>query len=599
MKRLAAFAILFLMVALSPARAQNGTDDQYIIIYSYIQQADSLYGSGQPRDALKEYAEAQGELQRFQKVYPDWNPNIVNYRLNYLAEKVTELTPQAAVIRPGAPATNAVPAPGADFESQLSALQAQVQNLSANNTTLEAKLKEALSAQPTMIDSRELAKAQDQIRELMKENDLIKTSLAQSHAEKITVVDTNALAQARAELAGLNKKLSDESARADKLADENQALQSRVKDFLASSGAMDALRAENALLKKQLAEAQLAATNQPALAALTNELAQSQWQISMLQSNAVVGGLEKTALEQRVQQLQAATNPPVAPPAQVENEARIRELTQERDDLLAKLDAANKQLYGSRQDVAAQISQLTDQINTLRARLSVDEAPSVPYQPEELALLNQPKPLAANPDAEKKSIAQMPAGTATLVASAQSHFAARQYDRAEDDYLQILQHDQNNGLVLANLATIELQQDKLDDAEKHITAALAQSPDDAYNLSIFGYLKFRQEKYDDALDILSRAAKLDPQNPEIQNYLGVTLGHKGLHTQAEAALRKAIQLDPNYAAAHNNLAVIYLNEQPPLIELARWHYQKALDAGQPRNPDLEKELSDKGAPVNP
>jgi len=173
MKRLAAFAILFLMVALSPARAQNGTDDQYIIIYSYIQQADSLYGSGQPRDALKEYAEAQGELQRFQKVYPDWNPNIVNYRLNYLAEKVTELTPQAAVIRPGAPATNAVPAPGADFESQLSALQAQVQNLSANNTTLEAKLKEALSAQPTMIDSRELAKAQDQIRELMKENDLI------------------------------------------------------------------------------------------------------------------------------------------------------------------------------------------------------------------------------------------------------------------------------------------------------------------------------------------------------------------------------------------------------------------------------------------
>ena len=60
--------------------------------------------------------------------------------------------------------------------------------------------------------------------------------------------------------------------------------------------------------------------------------------------------------------------------------------------------------------------------------------------------------------------------------------------------------------------------------------------------------------------------------------------------QAETALRKAIQLDPNYAAAHNNLAVIYLSQQPPLVELARWHYQKALDAGQPRNPDLEKAL---------
>ena len=122
---------------------------------------------------------------------------------------------------------------------------------------------------------------------------------------------------------------------------------------------------------------------------------------------------------------------------------------------------------------------------------------------------------------------------------------------------------------------------------------------DAYNLSIFGYLKFRQEKFDDALDALSRAAMLDPQNPQIQNYLGVTLSHKGLRAQAETALRKAIELDPNYGAAHNNLAVIYLNEQPPLVELARWHYQKALDDGQPPNPDLEKLLAEKGAPVNP
>ena len=76
---------------------------------------------------------------------------------------------------------------------------------------------------------------------------------------------------------------------------------------------------------------------------------------------------------------------------------------------------------------------------------------------------------------------------------------------------------------------------------------------------------------------------------------------KGLRAQAETALRKAIQLDPNYGAAHNNLAVIYLSQQPPLVELARWHYQKALDAGQPHNPDLEKMLDAKGAPatVNP
>ena len=63
-------------------------------------------------------------------------------------------------------------------------------------------------------------------------------------------------------------------------------------------------------------------------------------------------------------------------------------------------------------------------------------------------------------------------------------------------------------------------------------------------------------------------------------------------------MRKALELDPDYGAAHNNLAVIYLNEDPPLVELARWHYQKALDDGQPRNPDLEKLLAQKGAPVS-
>ena len=55
-------------------------------------------------------------------------------------------------------------------------------------------------------------------------------------------------------------------------------------------------------------------------------------------------------------------------------------------------------------------------------------------------------------------------------------------------------------------------------------------------------------------------------------------------------MRKAIQLDPGTANAHNNLAVIYITQRPPLVELARWHYQKALAAGYPPNPDLEKML---------
>jgi Flp pilus assembly protein TadD len=290
-----------------------------------------------------------------------------------------------------------------------------------------------------------------------------------------------------------------------------------------------------------------------------------QAQVASLQSEIQTGALEKLALENRISQLQSAA---ASAPAQPDNDARI--------------------------------SELTGEVSTLRARLAIDEAQAVPYTPDETALLKQPEPQpAVNSDAAKKSINELPAGSAELVAEAQKYFAAKQYDKAEDDYQKILQHDANNALVLGNLAAIELQQGKLDDAEAHIKSALAQNPDDSYNLSILGYLKFQQQKYDDAFDALSRAAKLDPQNAEIENYLGVTLSHKGLQAQAETALRKALEFDPNYAAAHNNLAVIYISEQPPSPALARFHYQKALDAGQPRNPGLEKMLADKGAPVNP
>jgi len=37
--------------------------------------------------------------------------------------------------------------------------------------------------------------------------------------------------------------------------------------------------------------------------------------------------------------------------------------------------------------------------------------------------------------------------------------------------------------------------------------------------------------------------------------------------------------------------VIYLTQNPPLPQLARWHYQKALDLGAPPDPDVEKSLA--------
>jgi hypothetical protein len=374
MKRLVALLILFLAALLPSARAQQGPDDQYIIIYTLMQQADSLDSSGQPRQALAQYVQVQGELQKFQKIYPDWNPRIVSFRLNYLAEKIAEVTAKLPVAPPSGAPPPASPAPGAappstsnaDLEAQLGALHEQMQKLQADNTTLQAKLQEALAAQPAAIDSRELTRARETIRSLMKENDLLKVSLAQGKTGEAAGgagAESDALKLAQAALAEANQALAEQTARAGKLALENQALQSRVQALLAGPEAMAALREENALLKKQLADLKPAATNLAEAAQLNAELDGARKQIAVLQSAAEVGFLERAALENRVRQLQiAAVNsaPAAPPPNQAENEARIRALTQERNDLLAKLGEANQELYGRRkQDAVARINVLT------------------------------------------------------------------------------------------------------------------------------------------------------------------------------------------------------------------------------------------------
>jgi len=588
-------ATAFLISLLPSARAQESADEKYIAIYGVVQQAENLAGTGEPRQALASLTDAQAQLQQFQKVYPDWNPGIINYRLNDLAQKIAGLKAQVAAASapasPVAPAAGLSAAEAAKLSAQAEQLRAALATAQSENQTLQAKLKEALAAQPAAIDAGELVKAQEQIRSLLKENDLLKARESLP-PEKNAAMDTNGIAQLRQQLAGALDKYSEEQTRAEKLVAENTALQRDLKQAGGTdAAALELLRSENGRLQSQLAALSAAANDAAAAKGVADKLKEARTQIATLQTAATVASLEKGALENKVKQLSAE----VAQLRAANYEGRIRDLTEQRDELAKQLAAAGKNAARRKgADADAQLAALNDEMKALRARVAVDEAKPVPYTPEELALFRQSAP---NPEPINRSIHELPSGTAELVASAQQHFSRHEFDQAEADYRKILERDQNNGLALANLATIELQEDKLAAAEKHITVALAQSPDDAYNLSTLGYLKFRQEKYDDALDVLSRAVKLDPNNPEIQNYLGVTLSHKGLRVQAETALRKAVEINPLYAPAHNNLAVIYLNQTPPMPLLARWHYEKAIAAGQPRNPGLEKLLAEKGAPV--
>ncbi|MEI6392932.1 MAG: hypothetical protein WCT12_17740 [Verrucomicrobiota bacterium] len=747
MKRIS--IILALLAVLSGARAE-GPDDQYILIYNLIQEADSLGNANQPGRALTKYLEAQTSLQRLQKGYADWNPKVVNFRMNYLATKVAamaervppppapvprSLTTQSTAAPDASLAQPAQPPPLNDWGNQLRALENQVRRLGEDKVSIEAKLKEALAAQPARSDPRELGKAEDRIKGLLKENDLLRVGLEQERAKPVPTSDKQALGDAqqaltkakrslaeqtrkaealekestalqiklnklppsssntdriettRKELEIANRKLTEQTKLASELAQEKEATQSRLKALKADSDAATLLRAENKVLKKQFAELK-AAPRAAKSGTESRQLALAQAQIATLESDKEILRIEKITLESRVKQLsvttasataaapsaksenksrvkklqqerddlkkqldalakemksdraaastaapppgkpeeanrvkklqqerddlkkqldalakemksdRAAASTAAPPPGKPEEAKRIKKLQQERDDLKKQLDAAAKELSRRNDKVAgARVVEMEKQVATLRSRLDVFEARQAPYTAEELALFRKPETKLVQTDvqADKKAAKELPPGTVALAAEAQRYFSAKQLDKAEDKYLQVLRQEQNHVPTLANLAAVELELNHLELAETNILQAVALAPDNATCLLLLGQLRLRQAQYDGSLDALSRAAKLEPRSAEVQNYLGLTLSAKGMRGPAETALRKAVQFEPGYGEAHNNLAVIYATQQPPLLELARWHYQKALAGGSSANPNLERLLNAKKA----
>jgi tetratricopeptide (TPR) repeat protein len=547
MKRFVVLVLVALCLVLPGALGQ-GLDDEYVQIFGLIQEADTLSDSA-PSQALAKYLDAQAALDRLHKGSPDWNTRIVNYRLTYLANRIATLSattsapPPVKIIESKGTALESNvaperPTPPEDWQAQSQALRGRIGQLQSEKALMEAKLKEALAMRPSAADPSQLARAEDQIKVLQKENELLKVGV-----EK----------QKQAAPA------PDQSARMKQLENERNDLQKQLET---------ATKQRNSHKTKPDA---------PQVQDLENQLALGRTRLDALQKE---NELLKVSVEKQKQ---------VSPPA--DQSARIKQLESERNDLQKQLEAVTREKAGRKaKPPAPQVQELENQLALARTRLDALEARTVPYTSEELELLKRPETKLKEPDPRlgKKSVKELPPGSAALVADAQRYFAAKQFDKAEAAYQQVLQQDPKNVPALANLAAIQVEAEQFQQADLNIKQALAQEPQDSFSLYVLGILRFRQAKYDDALDALSHAAKLDPQNAEVQNYLGLALSEKGLRVPAEAALRKAVQLQPGYGGAHYNLAVVYATQHPPATELARWHYQKAIAAGHPRNADLEK-----------
>jgi tetratricopeptide (TPR) repeat protein len=567
------FAVLALFLVLTGSSRAAGPDDRYLDIYNEILQADSLQQNGHSADADAKYLEAQTALKKLKDDYPAWNTAIVSFRLDYLAEQIQALAKVVPATKAPPPQAAAPPQTIAPVQSatEIASLQEQIRSLTTANTQLENKLKEALSVQPAAVSPRELAKAEEKLILLQKEKDLLSVALEQAKAAKPPGAPSAKTDKTASQLADANQALADLKARA--------------------SQEMQAAQAELEKLKDSLAEAQ-------------KKMTADATEISSLKSASVPGDVKeitaerdklKEALDARTKELadaEAHRDPSVA-----DLRAQLAEAERQRDELKAKGAVAP----------ASAPSSTDGQVEQLRARLAVLEAPAVPYTPEELAILKSsstpasvpaqspaPAPGPA-PAVEGKhivhSMKDLPPGLGALMTEARDAERERNYDKASAKYEEILHQDENNVFVLAHLANAQYAGGKLADCEKTVARSLALDPDDPASLYILGILRWQQEKLDEALDALSRSSKYTPTNAGTHYYLGNVLAEKGLRTAAETAFRKALELEPGYADAHFGLACVYASEKPPSMELARWHYHRALELGHDKNPSLEKLLT--------
>jgi tetratricopeptide (TPR) repeat protein len=173
-----------------------------------------------------------------------------------------------------------------------------------------------------------------------------------------------------------------------------------------------------------------------------------------------------------------------------------------------------------------------------------------------------------------------------------AYFARKDWAGARKAYQEMLELDDGNALVWANLGAVEQQAGEVKRAIECFEKSVQFNPQLAPSWTALGLLLQRQGDTYRAISCFTRAIHEEPEDARAHNFLAITMKEFGWADAAEAELQKAIDLKPDYGIAHFNLALMLLEHRPPAIELARRHYDKALALGVAKDDVVERRLKE-------
>jgi tetratricopeptide (TPR) repeat protein len=571
-----------LVLATPSSHPAASPQDDYLQIYVMINEGDKLDNSGQRSQAREKYETALNKLDKLKNENPEWEPTIVKYRIKYLNEKLASLktakdSAPAPVEKPVAPIEKTTPTsttPPAAAESPAPAMQKTETPTPAVTSDDPSSLRQKIIALTGDLESArtELKQAKNDLEQAITEKKQLKEKLSASPTPDANV------AKLQEENAGLRQKLT---------ATEESLKKAAGGDL---SGEMSSLRGQVDSLEKKLAEAnarsaELTRANDDYKKQITSLTTQ-------LQATGTAGKSDSTLAKENAM-LRSILDRQLK--EQARREAARRLVLDEFKNLAVSTEALKTQMEVLSSPLVSLSNEEEDMLKVSAPSLVAPEpaAPAAPAASSSAA--NTPtlskdaeKPTSPESFSEKPRI---PEEFKDVAAKATSLYNEKKFDDAAAAYEQILAKYPQSIYALSNLGVVRFQQQKYPEAEKPLREAIRVAPNDAFSHSVLGIVLVQQEKYDDAIQVLSRAVALDPNDAKTRNYLGISSSRKGLQEAAEQECRKAIELDDSYGDAHFNLAVIYATQNPPSKELAKRHYNRALELGVPKDAELEKLLN--------
>lgn len=587
-------SLLFCPMGLKAREGQKDVDDLYIEVYNTILGADEAWQMGKKRDAYELYQRAQGYLENIKKEFPNWNQKLVDFRLSYVKTKMQQFDPPTSVDTPPTSPTEGTPArpnaPENASDAEIRSLKTQLAQLEKIRDDLDARLREATSAQPANVDPRELQKAEKTIAELTQTNALLKIQLAdlsknltpdEPEGKPLSSREIKRLDKAREEIKKLNTQLSalkkensslrrearkqgkspeDSEASANlqirtlekeivTVREENERLSAQLKTFLSAPPGDKGQETEKLLLQQEKLVAEmtqnietLRAENEALKAAadLSKEESQQTIESTLSRYEAVAAELAQLKLSSSQMELELQKSREAAATNSSPNPSELNSLQRQVSDLEKMVDGLKEENKVLR-DAASRKgeSKLLDNIDRLRAKIAVYERAKEPYTPEELALMRPGKPIR---------VGTLLDGQVTLSTGEPAKGSAMGAD---------LRHSAPpEGRQIAAEGVKEFSEGRMNEAERLFQRLLSLDEDSVYTLGNLGATQLELGKLKEAEINLKKAYSLDSQDTFVINLLAILNLKNRKIDDAFELLSTSAKIDPNNAETQNYLGMV-------------------------------------------